>query len=40
MGLELFAFGLVASQLALYGIVIGKSLVEKMRGSKEETNEE
>ena len=31
MGLEVFALGLVASQLAVYGLVIGKSIRDKMK---------
>jgi len=35
MGLELFALGLVASQLAVYGLVIGKSIADRMKKGKE-----
>ena len=31
MGLEIFAFMLATSQLAIYGLVIGKSLVDKTK---------
>ena len=43
MGLELFALGLLASQLAVYGLVIGKSIRDKMKtagGAGEEPKKE
>jgi len=35
MGLELFALGLVASQLAVYGLVIGKSIADRMKNGRD-----
>jgi len=39
MGLELFALGLVASQLAVYGLVIGKSIADRMKKEKPKAEE-
>ena len=40
MGLELFALGLVASQLAVYGLVIGKSIRDRLKGQEREEPKE
>ena len=40
MGLELFALGLVASQLAVYGLVIGKSIRDRLKSQEKEEPKE